>query len=437
MAGTIGMGRRISHLGLGIGLSLFAATAAWAGGAGIYEMGTPDLGTAAAGRAALAQDASTAYGNPAGMTRLSSSQVLLGVMPFWVGLDFDADRPPTDVSGGNGGNAGGFSPLPSWGGWLPGSGIFGVYSLNDDLKFGFSVNSTAGGSVDYNSEWSGRYFVQRSDLLTLNFNPTVAYRISPLVSVGAGFSVQYAKVVQKVAINNILDRGTGDGRLTFKDDTVGFGGNAGVLLEPFKQTRVGLTYRSRVEQCLEDGLDIDNPGPLLSAALDRSGLLGKTVDLSMTIPQEVMLSAVQELTPKLAIMGNFGWQNWNKFGKPQLGVSDTSVTLNQEYDDTFHGAFGIQARIFDPVLLSLGFAYDSSAVSDAHRSPALPMDEQFRYAAGLQYDWSDALTIGTAYEYLDIASAPIDKSSRFGGTLVGDYSTFDVHFLTFNLIWRI
>ena len=104
---------------------------AWAGGAWLYEGGTPDVGTAAAGRAALASDASTTFGNPAGMTRLDRSQVHLGIVPFFYQAFFAVGR-ETTVDGGGGGNAGGFSPLPSWGGWLPGSGAYGVYSLSPD-----------------------------------------------------------------------------------------------------------------------------------------------------------------------------------------------------------------------------------------------------------------------------------------------------------------
>ena len=52
------------------------APSAWGAGLWLYEQGTPDLGTAGAGRAALAADASTAIANPAGMTRLERSQML-------------------------------------------------------------------------------------------------------------------------------------------------------------------------------------------------------------------------------------------------------------------------------------------------------------------------------------------------------------------------
>ena len=49
------------------------------GGASLYELGMPDQGMSAAGRAARANDASTAYGNPAGMGWLKQPEVLMGV----------------------------------------------------------------------------------------------------------------------------------------------------------------------------------------------------------------------------------------------------------------------------------------------------------------------------------------------------------------------
>jgi long-chain fatty acid transport protein len=78
---------------------------AWAAGAYLYENGTPDLGTAAAGRAALGQDASTVIGNPAGMTRLERSQLTGSVYTILPSMQFDRGSGTTS-SGGNGFNAG-------------------------------------------------------------------------------------------------------------------------------------------------------------------------------------------------------------------------------------------------------------------------------------------------------------------------------------------
>lgn len=416
-------------------LAAGSAAPAWAGGAGLYEIGTPDMGTAAAGRAAAANDASTSFGNPAGMTRLQGTHVLGGLILFQAQVFFDPQRPPSDVSGGAGGNAGGFCPLPSWGGWAPGSGLYGVYSLNDDLKLGFSVNSYVGGSVDYDSGWTGRYFIQRADLLTMNFNPSIAYRVLPWLSVGAGFSVQYAKLVQKVAVNNVLDA-VGDGRLTLRDANVGFGGNVGFLAEANPGTRFGLTYRSPVDQDFDDVASVSNLGPGLRAALEARGVLGRPVNMSLTVPQEIMVSGYHEVTPKVAVMANLGWQNWSAFGKPELQVSTTSLTIDQQYEDTFGMALGSQVRVADPVLLSFGFAYDTAAVSGENRTAAFNIDDQYRWALGLQYDWGETLTAGMAYEFLYLGRSPISQSSQLGGTLVGDYSTNHVNFVNFTISKR-
>src|SRR6185369_16803328 len=109
-----------------VALQMVGVSAVWAGGLGIYEVGSTDLGTASAGRAALAEDASTAWGNPAGMTRLAGSQLLIGLQPLIVTTEFDVGT-RTTTSGTDGGNAGGF---------VPSGGIYGVYGILPDLKIG-------------------------------------------------------------------------------------------------------------------------------------------------------------------------------------------------------------------------------------------------------------------------------------------------------------
>src|SRR5881628_728084 len=51
------------------------ALPAFGGGIELYEIATPDVGLASAGYAARAQDASTLFKNPSGMSRLSQPQL--------------------------------------------------------------------------------------------------------------------------------------------------------------------------------------------------------------------------------------------------------------------------------------------------------------------------------------------------------------------------
>jgi long-chain fatty acid transport protein len=86
----------------------------------------------------------------------------------------------------------------------------------------------------------------------------------------------------------------------------------------------------------------------------------------------------------------------------------------------------------------VGVAYDSDPVEDAtYNQPDLPLDRQIRYAAGLQYDWSQDLTVGAAYTFLDLGDANVDLSGgTLSGSLKGKYETNHIHFFNLNLIWR-
>jgi long-chain fatty acid transport protein len=80
---------------------LIMPASVWAGGLCLYEIGTPEVGLASAGWAARAQDASTVFTNPAGMTRLRQSELQVGLQPLYLGVEFDLDS-NTTVSGSSG-----------------------------------------------------------------------------------------------------------------------------------------------------------------------------------------------------------------------------------------------------------------------------------------------------------------------------------------------
>lgn len=405
---------------------MLGTTAAWAGGMWVYETGSIDVGTASAGRAAAANDVSTAFGNPAGLTRVGS-QVLFALQPLIVTTEFDVGT-HTTVNGTEGGNAGGLVPT---------GGVYAGYSLREDLKLGFAFNSYAGGALNYDSDWVGRYIVTESELLTLNFNPVIAYRVLPWLSIGAGFSVQWAKMKTELAISNAAEA-LPDGSMQFEDTNVGFGGNAGVLFEIDPKTRVGVTYRSQVDQGFNDVPSFGQLGPGLQQLLQNAGVLGAPLGMDVTIPQEVMLSAYRDITDDLAVMANFNWQNWSQFGEIGVALSTApprSTTVDANLEDTFQGAVGLNYRLAAPTLLQLGFAYDSSAVDAEHRSPSLPVDRQLRFAAGVQYDANRDYTIGFAYEYANLGSASVDTTRRTG-TLQGDYQSNSLNVFNLTVLRR-
>ena len=412
--------------------ALLFAPSSWAAGLWLYESGTPDLGTAAAGRAAMASDASTAGMNPAGMTRLDRSQMLAAVQGMYIDAQFDTEL--SGFGGGDGGNAGGFMPSGS---------LHFVHHTTDNFRLGITAGSYLGLGVDYGDEWAGRYYTTEVELLTYGINPGAGYRVNNWLSVGAGFSVLYATLDQKAAINNSAvpgQAGLADGKLELDADDVGYGFNLGILLSPWSSTRFGLTYRSEVDLEFTDAASLKNIGPVLQGLLNLSGVDGRKVDIDMTIPQAVMLSGYHQLTEHWAIMGNIGWQDWSEFGKQDVtlrSTTSTKFTQDLDYDDTWHFALGAQYRFAEGWLWSVGAAYDTSPTDDDTRTPDLPLDRQIRIGTGIQYDWYEDLTVGVAYEYLDLGEAEIDQAGGpLQGPLKGEYDPNVIHFFAVNLIWK-
>jgi long-chain fatty acid transport protein len=177
---------RLSHMILGTGLCL-SSTVVGAAGFALSEQSGSGLGTATAGGAA-GEDASTIYSNPAGMTRLTGTQVVISgaLISSRIRFENTGSTNPAGILapsplGASGGDAGTNAFVPN---------IYLSHALSPAWRLGLGVNAPFGLRTEYESGWVGRFQSVRSELSSVNQNPSIAYRLSDIVSVGAGVSYQ-------------------------------------------------------------------------------------------------------------------------------------------------------------------------------------------------------------------------------------------------------
>lgn len=244
------------------------------GGIQLYEIATPDVGMAAAGYAARAEDASTVFKNPAGMNQLDNAQLQAGLQALYGSVSFSPDANTSARLGTDGGG--------NAVGWLPAGSAFVVMPVAAKWRIGFGALSYFGLAEDYGDNWVGRYYVQ--------------------------------------------------------------------------------------------------------AGVENGG----------------------------------------------------TTTLNLEYQDTFHGALGAQFRASEKWLVSSGFAYDSSAVSDGKRTVTLPLGEAWRLGVGTQYQVSKTITLGAAYTFLWQGNLPVDQGTdaSLRGRVSGAFDDVWISVLSLNLTWE-
>ncbi len=149
----VGMFRKLM-LAMAIVVAMLALTeASYAGGLFLTEIGTEDVALAGAGWAARAQDASTLFKNPAGMSLLEGNQFQGGLQALYFNGGFSGTNTPF---GGNGGG----NPV----GVAPAASAFYVHSFSKDFKVGLGVLSNFGLGEKYDQGWAGRYYVKQADV---------------------------------------------------------------------------------------------------------------------------------------------------------------------------------------------------------------------------------------------------------------------------------
>jgi len=416
---------------LALGLSLLTGNA-WAGGILIYEAGQESNGLANAGAAALATDPSVLMSNPAGLTELAGTQISANAQVILGDLSFSRDS-HNQFDGNEGGNA-----LQ----YLPGASFFISHQIDERSAIGFGMYGNFGLALDYDDDWTGRYFNQEAAIIGVSFQPTLAHKFTDDLSIGIGPRIMYAYYRNETAINNNLLglRDSPDGQLEYKDTDIGTGINFGLLYRLSERIRIGLAYTSKIDLEFKDSPSVrkvDNP--IINAALRRLDV--DSLELDMSMPQTVLLSIAHDLDPQWKLLGSLGWQDWSEFGdigvEVDANAADVSRTADRQYIDTWHASLGAQYQATSKLRWSMGVAYDSSAVDDKDRTVDNPMGEAWRLATGINYKVDEGLDLHAAYTLVWMGDMDVEQTkSRSGDTLSGTYRSSALHIIGGGTTWR-
>lgn len=306
---------------------------------------------------------------------------------------------------------------------------FVTYQVNPGLSVGLAVTSPFGLSTSYGPGFVGRYQGDKTTLQTLDINPAVAVRVAPWLSVGAGVSARYGRTEFSNYVNSSTVAAVAlgvpallpDGYQRFCGDDWAFGYNVGVLVQPGPQTRIGLTYRSRVQEDFSGTADTILPAPLDPG----SRLRQIRSSAKVVLPDTAALGITQHLGPDLAVSAEVTWTNWSQFR--QLSAFATNGTLlstaPQHYDNAYFASLGAAWRVREQVTLRIGSAYEKSPVSNAYRSARLPDQDRIWLAVGLSYRVLANATLDAGYAHVFLLNGRVQETSATGDVLTGRFSS--------------
>jgi long-chain fatty acid transport protein len=407
-----------------------------------YE-GARALGMATAGSAA-AEDATTIFYNPAGMTFLRRDQAIVGGDIFLLHDRFSNSG--STILGGtmatpgdNGLQAISPAVLP----WL-----YAAHRVSDDVVVGVGLFAPAGLRTDYGQAFVGRYQNILTSLTAIDLNPSVAYRPWSWLSLGGGITLEYASL----RLTQALDFGSGcaaalgiaacqgafnlspgrnDGITQLSGHTVSPGFNIGALAELLLGTRLGVAYRSGTTNYFNSATETFSVAPNARAFLTAAGmpaaLTGSSAATKLQLPGRISFGLRQEFSKELELLFDATLTMWNVFKTTNVTaanpITGVNVTIDQNYHDAWRFALGGSYNAAVNWIMRAGIAYDQTPVPLSMVQAALPDRDRVYLTLGTSVQLSRVWALDVGYSRVKyVASVPINRLGSMGDRLLGNFS---------------
>ncbi len=401
---------------------LFSAgmNGAHSAGFALIEQNASGQGNAYAGAAAVAEDASTIFFNPAGMSFLEGAPFAVVGHVINLSADFSGTvvgplalvgPPPAGPTGGTGGDIGDPAFVPN---------IYAVMPIGEKWDIGIGINAPFGLKTQYNEDWVGRFQGIKSELTSLNINPTVSYKISDTFSIGGG--INYQQFDAELTSTAILPSNAGftafeEGGNKLEADDDGWGWNIGAMFQVSPATRIGVAYRSEIKYTLEGSATVTsltaNPFAAGAAAANSGPSKG-----DITLPDTLSLSVAFQANDRFQLLADITRTGWSSIDQINVVNSTTGATrdvLVFDFDDAFRYSIGGNYMFSELWTLKAGLALDETPVKNAEtRTVRLPDNDRTWISFGLQRKVGQSGrrvgTIDFAYSHIFIKDAPINHT---------------------------
>ena len=430
-----------------------AVSTAFAAGFQLTEQSSLGAGRAYAGAGIVGDDLSAVHYNPAGMTLLDGTRFQAGGV--WIGLN-------ADFKGNNG---------ESENGRLKGQMIpagYVTHQVNDKVWLGFAMTVPFGMGTEYDRNWEHANRGTSAKIYTFDMNPSIAYKVSDFISVGAGVSVQYAKANLGMRMDAMPGMSLAHAKV--EADSWDWGYNFGVMISPTDKLRFGLAYRSAIKHEADGDVTLSSvngttlggvlQNPVAGATL-ATLLEGQMLGTAATIktPDTLMLTGTWEATDQLRLSGLIRWANWSNFddltlensvpsGLGMMAVSQfgqgaqalvgqvKEVTIENKWQDTWLFSVGADYRINSAFTVRGGLAYETSPVDDqSTRMAVIPDTDRVWFSLGASWYPTQDLQFDVGATYL-MGVGDKDLYNDVDGKKVGKYDSLDAYLLGVQMQYR-
>ena len=406
-----------SLLSLAVACGLMSvATTANAAGFQLAEYSATGLGRAYAGEAAMADNASSQWRNPALLMQLEGTQVSVGAI--YVDPNIDIDGTSTQFKKAYGASSDDFAHdavIPNF---------YVSHKYNDKFALGFALGTNYGMETDLGNSFAGANHGNEASVYSVEANLNAAYQLTPAVSIGGG--VRYITAEGSFgAVTSPQSKLAPAGKTLkyMEGDDKAWGWQVGSVWQVDEANRIGFTYKSEVDLTLSGHAE----GAGFDLVAFKSGHQVKDKyagSMNLALPATAELATYHQLNNKLAVHTSINWTDWSSFKElvadiPEFGTQSSQSIKEENWEDNYRFAIGSTYQYNNKLQLRTGVAYDMSAVSEEHRTGTIPETDRLWLSIGAGYQWSEQLSLDAGFTYIMAKDAKMHETDAGGADLFG------------------
>ncbi|KNA46057.1 aromatic hydrocarbon degradation protein [Vibrio cholerae] len=394
-----------------------------AAGFQLAEYSATGLGRAYAGEAAMADNASAQWRNPAMLTYLEGTQVSAGAI--YVNPNVDVEGTVTHQQlGKTHASSNDFAHdavIPNF---------YLSHQLNEQMALGFALGTNYGMETDLGTEFAASHFGNQASVISKEANLNIAYQILPQLSIGGG--VRYVmgeghfgatapakNLIRHPVTNNVMTLPKGTTLKYMEGEDNSWGWQVGSAWQINQDHRVGFAYKSEVV------MDFEGHAEGVSYGSYKPGMM------SVTLPATAELASFHQLNDQWAIHASINWTDWSSFKELTAVFPEKSDLIKSEnWEDNYRFALGTTYQYGAKLALRAGVAYDTSAVDDKNRTATIPETDRTWVSVGGSYVATPQLTLDAGFTYIFAKDATINEprdasdqtAAAIGGAFTGNVS---------------
>mgnify|MGYP000026587941 CR=1 FL=1 len=411
-------------------MAVCAASAAHAAGFMLTEQSAGALGRAYAGVGVDGTDISGVYYNPATMTLHPGTKIQAGFVAVGLDLAFEGSGSADDVNYDGVTENGQYNTQAIPHGYIS-------HQLTDSMWIGLAMTVPFGMGTEYKDDWKLGNRGISAEVLTFDFNPNIAWKVSDKLSLGAGMSIQYAAADLKMSELNGMATGEIDA------DSIAWGFNIGLMWSPLENLRFGLSYRSQINH------NADGDFTVSGSALQGQSLTFDDAKATISAPAWVMATAAWDVNDLLSLYATFRWTDWSSFDTLDIKSSGLNLlpgsggvkTVENHWQDTYLVSVGADLRFTNWWTFRAGIGYETSAVDDPkYRTAIIPDADRLWLALGSSFKATENMQIDVSAAWLHgIGERNLWNTDGSDGKTpqeVGKFENLDAYLFGVQLVYK-